>query len=139
MIAPWHRRALKGIGQLMWAAGASGLVAVLLYSSSPEEMRDAPPLPQLLALYFGIALVSGAIWGILRPLVSGLLAQSAVAALAAWPLAVALVVMVGDRGLMAITIGDHAIAFAIALWLGPVVVILINAFGRYAKGPPSDA
>jgi hypothetical protein len=114
----------------MWPAVGCALVATLAYCRNPQEWERSENTPYrvLLAAYFGIAVVSGGIWGMLRPFAKTTVAQAGVASVAAWPPAFVFVLAMKDTSALPITLSDFLLASGLALFAGPLTLGMYGLF-----------
>lgn len=130
------KRILRGIGQMAWPSVASAIVAIVVYSQDKQATtgENAAPLPLLLGIYAGTAVLSGAIIGALKPWSRAGLGVVATYIAAVLPFTAAMVILARGGHIGALRKADVIGALILAFIVGPVVAAFVHIRAKQPKG-----
>jgi hypothetical protein len=135
-----HMTVLHRIGvaitDLAWYAAACAILAALIYATEGSQIVSdgGLSLGKIVGVYAAVAIVSGVILGILRPIAKGVLSTSLVSIPVALPSAMTILWFAEDRQMSRLTPVDCVIAIVIAVVGGP----LIAAYVRLRKAKETE-
>ena len=122
------KRILAGIAELMWPAVGAAVIAILSYGRGNRTVPGRAPLPlwQLLTAYFLTAILSGALYGILKPDRPSKVRLTIAFTAAVLPYTFAVVILSRRGDLFALDRIDIIGALAMALAFGPVLAAYLH-------------
>lgn len=121
-------RILTSIGELAWYAAAAAIIAALIYLAEGEKItkEGGLPLARIIGMYAIVALVSGIVLGLLRPLARGTWSTLCISIPVAFPSALTIIWLANDRQFRRFSMVDISIALGIAAFLGPFATTYVR-------------
>lgn len=117
--------------ELTWYAAACAILAMLIYATEGQSIakEGGLPLGKIVGVYAAVAIVSGAILGILRPLAKGVLSTSLVSIPVAFPAMMTVLWFAEDRQISHLTPIDCVIALVLSVVGGPLIAAYVRIRG----------
>lgn len=128
-------RVKEEIIRTSWSAAACALIAIAIYAKEGDRIAAAGgvDLPHLVALYFAIAVVSGTILGVLKPLAKGKLGAALLSIPVAWPVTFSIMLLSRAGRLGDLDVIDYGGSVVLACIAGPLGTAYLH-IRRHSSG-----